>query len=314
MNARRIAHLLIVVVLITSGTYLMVYLYRWEWNRALVSGVFFLTAEIALAASMILRRLRDLEARIDRRFDQQDRQQVAVTNNPAVLERLRETAPQPGSPFSWLEDTTTGGMGVFVPVLLGAGVVLSGLAYVVERIAGATAGAAMEKGLARRMGALALPATGLLPAPAGLPLATVGAELRAWEKEPLRGRQILARVALVALAGIGTAVAVDSLADATQNRPDADLTGMVSTVDLQISHKANRATIDTAEVLWFGCRGTLPRSIDATSITATGNTARFVLEPAVGHYAQRRFQGCLQDATFDLVKAKVTGFTNSAKP
>ena len=30
-----------------SGTYLVVYLYRWEWNRAVISGVFFLAAEIA---------------------------------------------------------------------------------------------------------------------------------------------------------------------------------------------------------------------------------------------------------------------------
>ena len=310
--SRRIAHLLIVVVLITSGTYLMVYLYRWEWNRALVSGVFFLTAEVALAGSMILRRMRDMEARIEHRLDQHERHQAAALgSNPAVLERLRETAPQPGSPFSWLEDTTQGRMGVFVPVLLGAGVVLSGLAYIVERLAGATAGAAMEKGLARRMGALALPAGGLLAAGA-VPLDRIGADLRAWEKEPLRGRQILTRLALVALAGLGTMIAVDSLADATQNRPDPIAAGTVTTVDLQISHKANRSTADTAEALWFGCRGTLPRRIAATSIDVTGaDTARLVLEPGVGRYAQRRFQGCLQDATFDLVQAKVTRFTTT---
>jgi hypothetical protein len=51
---------------------------------------------------------------------------------------------------------------VFIPVLLGAGALLSGLAWVVERLARATAGRAAEHGLAGRLAALDLPADGLL--------------------------------------------------------------------------------------------------------------------------------------------------------
>jgi hypothetical protein len=51
---------------------------------------------------------------------------------------------------------------VFIPVLLGAGAVLSGLAWVVERVARATAGRSAETGLARDLGALDLPQGGLL--------------------------------------------------------------------------------------------------------------------------------------------------------
>ncbi len=51
---------------------------------------------------------------------------------------------------------------MFIPVLLGAGAVLSGLAWVVERVARATAGRNAETGLARDLGALDLPHGGLL--------------------------------------------------------------------------------------------------------------------------------------------------------
>ena len=51
---------------------------------------------------------------------------------------------------------------MFIPVLLGAGAVLSALAWVVERVARATAGRAAEAGLASRLGRLELPASGLL--------------------------------------------------------------------------------------------------------------------------------------------------------
>ena len=54
----RAQRLLAGIVLVLSGAYMMIYLYRWEWNRAIISGVFFVAAEVALATSMILRRLR----------------------------------------------------------------------------------------------------------------------------------------------------------------------------------------------------------------------------------------------------------------
>ena len=75
-----------------------------------------------------------------------------------MLRRLRDHAPEPAKPFAWLTRSQTN---VFVPVLLGAGVVLSGLAWIVDRIARATAGPSMEKGLAR-------PLSTLRPDPGGL--------------------------------------------------------------------------------------------------------------------------------------------------
>ena len=47
------SRLLLVGVLVASGGYVLVYLYRWEWNRALMAGVFFLAAEIALVGAAL---------------------------------------------------------------------------------------------------------------------------------------------------------------------------------------------------------------------------------------------------------------------
>lgn len=144
--ARRIGLALGFAVLLSSGAYVFVYLYRWEWNRALVAAAFFIAAEVALGFVTVLDKLRHLSAAVD----------------PQVLGRLQETAPPPSKPFGWLapEDGT---VGVFVPVLMGAGVVLSGVAWLVERLAGATAKPTMERSLAARLSTLALPAGGLLP-------------------------------------------------------------------------------------------------------------------------------------------------------
>jgi hypothetical protein len=81
--------------------------------------------------------------------------------DPAVLARLREAAPAPSQPFAWLTrrpDETS----VFVPLLLGAGVVFSALAWAVERVARMTARPAAESSLARRLDSLALPREGLI--------------------------------------------------------------------------------------------------------------------------------------------------------
>lgn len=81
--------------------------------------------------------------------------------DPAVLARVRQAAPAPTQTFAWLtrrpNDTS-----VFVPILLGAGVVFSALAWAVERVARLTARPAAENSLARRLDSLALPRGGLI--------------------------------------------------------------------------------------------------------------------------------------------------------
>jgi len=157
MTPGRISRALGAAMMFFTALYFFVYLWRWEWNRALIAGVLFLAAEVAMASATVLSRLRRME----------DRMQAP---DPAVLARIRQSAPPAHDHFEWLSPKS-GRVGVFVPVLIGMGVVASGLAWLVERLARATAGPALERGLAARLTALSWPAGGLVPDSTDDPLA-----------------------------------------------------------------------------------------------------------------------------------------------
>lgn len=159
MNGRRLGMLAAVVTMGGAGWYVFVYLYRWEWNRALISGVIFLAAELALIGALVMQRLTRIERKLDGEADRWSRQPRQAPD-PVVLARLRDTAPPPREPFGWLNQRSQQ-LSVFVPVLLGAGVLLSGLAWIVERLARHLGGSSAERALARRLQAIALPAGGL---------------------------------------------------------------------------------------------------------------------------------------------------------
>ena len=150
---RRVAMALGVVVLVASGTYVFVYLYRWEWNRALFCAALFIATEVALGMTWLMERLRGLTDAVNR----------LQSADPEVLARVRETRPPARRPFAWLAPNADR-MDVFVPILMGAGVVLSALAWLVERLARATAGPTLERALAARLRSIALPESGLVPA------------------------------------------------------------------------------------------------------------------------------------------------------
>ena len=151
MNARKIGVFGAVATLVASGAYVFIYLYRWEWNRAQVSAAIFIASEIGLIGWLLADRLRRVERRLDLATLDGERRRLDV---------LRSTTPPARVGFAWLARPE--GMNVFIPVLLGAGALLSGVAWVVERVARSTAGRAAEQGLARRLGALELPTGGLL--------------------------------------------------------------------------------------------------------------------------------------------------------
>ena len=152
--AGRLAKLVLGVVVAASGTYVLVYVGRWEWNRAILAGVFFLAAEVAGAAVILVDRLNRIERRMDRAVGDVARPPDVAP--PPALARIMETAPPPSDPFAWLRPRSDQ-LGVFVPILMGVGVVASALAWLVERVARMTAGSAMERGLAERLRVLAWP-------------------------------------------------------------------------------------------------------------------------------------------------------------
>jgi hypothetical protein len=172
MNARVIRALVGGLTLAASGSYTFIYLYRWEWNRALMSAAIFIAAEIAVLGSLLAERLNLIGKRLDAQAAEARRPGRAVraarseaagagdTNARQRLDRIRETAPPAKVSFEWLARPQQ--MNVFVPVLMGAGVLMSGLAWVVERLARATVRPMAEKGLAAQLDGLALPAAGFL--------------------------------------------------------------------------------------------------------------------------------------------------------
>ena len=151
MTTRLIRLVLGGLTLAASGAYTFVYLYRWEWNRALISAAIFIAAEVAVVAWLLADRLKLIARRLDAQEDAGRRQRA---------DRLRETAPPARVSFEWLARPQH--MNVFVPVLMGAGVVMSGLAWIVERLARATVRPVAERGLAARLDCLALPPAGFL--------------------------------------------------------------------------------------------------------------------------------------------------------
>jgi hypothetical protein len=297
VNQRQRAHLtvrlLLSVVLTVSGLYVFVYLYRWQWNRALISGVFFLASEMGLATLTILRRLRALEERVADQAAEND-----TAPSPEVANGPRPVANGRGPRLPWL-DVGSAPMAVFVPVLMGVGVVLSALAYVVDRTAAATTGRR-----AAPVGPLTLPPGGLVDGPpAALPAAS----------EPPGRRMNPGRIVVfVLLATLGVA-GIDVLADATQTRPDATLPGSTTVIELEIHHNRDRPVMQSASALWGIGSMVIPRNTDLLSLVAVApDRVRLVLSPALGTHARQRFVGAVEDAVIDNVVARVVSVRSTA--
>ena len=123
-------------------------LYRWEWNRALISGVIFLAAEVAVIGWALNSKLSEISHQVDE----------TCPRIGGHLDAARLTNRQP--PSSGSAPTTS--TGVFVPILLGAGLILSGSRGLVERLGKATAGRLNDRRLASNLSRLAPPVGGFL--------------------------------------------------------------------------------------------------------------------------------------------------------
>ena len=143
---KTIAWLAAIGTLLMGLVYMVVSLNRWEWNRALFFGLIVLIAEVGIVGALILRRLTRLEqAKLD----------------PAILAILRETRPASPHRFGWLEETTTQ-MNVFITFLVGGGIILSGMAWVADKLGAKTSTPAGEEKLARQLGRISYPRGGLM--------------------------------------------------------------------------------------------------------------------------------------------------------
>lgn len=152
---RRIAWFVGGVTMAATAGYVFVYLYRWEWHRALFVAVVFLATEMAMATALILRRLAQQAEVVA-----EERTPRGRAVDPAVAARLREAAPTHDR-FAWLVGDLSR-TNVFITILLGGGAVVSAGAWVLDKLAGRTASPVLERSLAQRLGELSLPEGGLV--------------------------------------------------------------------------------------------------------------------------------------------------------
>jgi len=158
-----IGRLTLLTVLAASGVYVLVYLWRWEWQRAQIAGIFFLASLVILATLLVLRRLSAIEQRLAAAAPSTARVPASTTNDPV----------RPARPFEWIPDEQS--TYIFLPVLLGFGVALSLIATAAERVVAfavgeATRGHATRPSSAPRERALALLLVLLLSAALALTL------------------------------------------------------------------------------------------------------------------------------------------------
>lgn len=150
---RRIAYVFAWLAAAGAGTYVVIYLYRWQWQRAVLCGVLLLVVEVMLLGIMLIGRLSRIEEQMR---ETQEQVRESGRRQQDVLARLRESPARQGAGrFRWLDEPAERTY-VFVPVLMVTGVLLSGLAWLVQRVASVTAKPA-ERRLAGRLAVLAAP-------------------------------------------------------------------------------------------------------------------------------------------------------------
>ena len=122
-----LGRVVLLLALVGSGVYTLLYLWRWEWERAQIAGVFFLASLMMLSTQLILRRLASLPR-----------------SGPSGDDTHAAVGVAPSKPFAWTEpDQNTY---IFLPVLLGFGVALSVLAAAAERLVAYALGGAGQSG------------------------------------------------------------------------------------------------------------------------------------------------------------------------
>ncbi|WP_234314072.1 hypothetical protein [Streptomyces sp. NBRC 109706] len=275
-----------------AALYVVVYLYRWEWQRALLCGVLLLVIEMFLVGTVVLARL----GRLDRRIT------ASHARGEEVLRRLEQSRAEGPARFRWLNENDHGVM-VFVPVLMATGAALSGLALLVQKVAAASVRPGAERRLAGRLASLAAPPGGIRgngPRPAEEP-----------PVPPPRPRRRALVVAGVLVAALATTLLVKAISDATQTRsadvPNAAATTVVFRIEVRNTEDTTTYP-QAADALWETCRraisaprqhGVLGRLEDDVFVG--------VLRPPLAAHDMRRLHGCLTDSTSDRTVAHVLG-------
>ncbi|MDT0306327.1 hypothetical protein RM780_05045 [Streptomyces sp. DSM 44917] len=286
-----------------AAAYLVIYLYRWQWQRALVSGVLLLVIEVLLLGLAALDRI----SRLERRVREGDRRQEDILAQLRAAEREARRGPRvPGAGpgrqrFAWLSQEESRTF-VFVPVLMAAGVALSGLAWVVERVARATVRPAASRRLAGRLAPLAAPPGGLAGGARELP------ERPALGSVPARRR--LLRAGAFGIAALLCVGLYSGLSALTETQPPER--GGEAATSLLLSVEGNGITEARAELaahqLWERCRDSTALPLrDAGMTPLSDGLFAATVSPSLSEHDAHRLRGCLEDTSIDRIRATVLG-------
>ncbi|SFF60793.1 hypothetical protein SAMN05216251_12121 [Actinacidiphila alni] len=291
---------------LAAAVYLVIYLYRWEWQRAVICGVLLLAVEGFLVCVILLGRM----GRLERRLSDADARMEEVRRR---LEHARETSANPfrwlgngsGTPFGDGRDGADSGNRtfVFVPILMVTGAALSGVAWLIQRIAAVTTRPGAERRLAGRLAPLAAPAGG------------VHGVITQLEDRPAVPPSRPLRPLLTALGAVGGVALlvflVYALSDATETREEARPNAAASTVVFQIQVHGTQdahARELAARDLWEGCRrSTASLNTDASLGQLANGVFAGTIRPALSSHDMMRLRGCITDAGVNRATAKILG-------
>lgn len=298
---RRIAYVFAWLAAAGAGTYVVIYLYRWQWQRAVLCGVLLLVVEVMLLGIMLIGRLSRIEEQMR---ETRDQVRESGRRQQDVLARLRESPARQGAGrFRWLDEPAERTY-VFVPVLMVTGVLLSGLAWLVQRVASVTAEPA-ERRLAGRLAVLAAPD----------PAADADLE----DLPPAGGRGSPGQVARTAAVGVVVVALLGALvvglADLTQTREQkADADSQATSVLVQVDLRGSGSVISeerrslAAHQVWEQCRDSTSVPLNQATLGDLGDGVfAGVVRPALTDHDRMRLRGCLEDTTLDRAHLTVVG-------
>lgn len=143
------------ITLVVAGIYTMVSLARWEWSRALFFAIVFVAAEVMLVAAALFARL----GRIERQLAEVTRPPALppVSSRSTALHALRATRAEYDR-FAWMRtdpEAVASRTNVFITLMVGGGVLLSGGAWLIDKLASRTVDPGREATLGRQLDAIA---------------------------------------------------------------------------------------------------------------------------------------------------------------
>ena len=256
--------LMLTVLTGASGFYLAYYLFRWEWVRAQIAGIVFIAALIITATMIILARLDRLERAVAGRAAAPTRD----TSAPPPGRGLPADPAEPRPHFPWLAELTDlSRTNVFIPALFAAGLVVSIVAGIVERVSTA---------MHRSREPISSP--------------SMRRAHRSWAVSSLRALGIVALIALSVL----------ELHEASHYDPvDLGPGTTELTVDVDVQGRPLRPAA-TVELMASYCTVETGTGIELERVEQVGpHTALLVVTPLLDEQMSRRFGGCLQDAVLE---------------